>query len=228
MSEVVDVRIKNTGKTGTFWTQDFRLKRGEHCVVQTERGLEFGVVVRGNHLIREEECQPPSNKVVRQATATDVRTHLSNKGIEQQVFPVVRELIERHQLVMKLIKIEYLFDGSRIIIYYTADGRVDFRGLLKSLVTALRCRIEMRQIGARDAAKLLGGVGICGRIACCCTFLQDFEPVSLKAVRRSGCCQNPWRLAGICGKLRCCHAYEEPRLAEIEGIKEMSLLSGEE
>ena len=129
---------------------------------------------------------------------------------------------------MKLIKTECLFDGSRIIIHYTADGRVDFRELLKSLVTALRCRIEMRQIGARDAAKLLGGVGIGGRIACCCTFLQDFEPVSLKAARRSGCCQNPWRLAGICGKLRCCHAYEEPRLVEIEGIKKMSLLSGGE
>jgi cell fate regulator YaaT (PSP1 superfamily) len=228
MAEVVDVRIKNTGKIAPCLVQDISLKRGERCIVETERGLEFGMVIRENHQLPEERMQSSSNVIRRQATAADVKIHLSNKEKEKQAFPIVQELIEKHQLVMKLIRVEYLFDTSKIIIYYTADGRVDFRELLKSLAAVLRCRIEMRQIGARDAAKLLGGIGICGRMTCCCVFLQDFEPVSLKAARRSGCCQNPWRLAGICGKLRCCHGYEEPQLVEIETAKQMSFTARQE
>jgi cell fate regulator YaaT (PSP1 superfamily) len=191
------------------------VKRGSHCVVETERGIEFGLVVRENHSIPMDNSL--LNVVIRQATPSDVSQYLNTKEKEKRIFAVVREQIEGHQLVMKLIKTEVLLDSSKLVIYYTADGRVDFRELLKSLVIALHCRIEMRQIGSRDAAKMLGGVGICGRVICCSAFLQDFEPVSLKSSRKNRCCQNPSKLSGICGKLRCCHTYEEPQLVQIKG-----------
>lgn len=217
MWEVVDVRIQNTRKTSPFLVRDLTVKRGVHCVVETERGIEFGLVVRESHSIPTDNLPALSNVVIRQATPSDVSQYLDTKEKEKRIFATVREQIEKHQLVMKLIKTEILLDSSKVVVYYTADGRVDFRELLKSLVIALHCRIEMRQIRSRDAAKMLGGVGICGRVICCSTFLQDFEPVSLKSARKNRCCQNPSKLSGICGKLRCCHTYEEPQLVQIKG-----------
>ena len=145
-----------------------------------------------------------------------MRKPQSSRPNEKELFLVVRQCIEKHQLQMKLIKTQMLPDGSKTFVFYTADGRVDFRELLKTLAAALHCRIEMRQIGSRDAAKMLGGIGICGRPVCCASFLADFEPVSLKVARKPGCCQDTSRLTGICGKLRCCHTFEEFRLVQIE------------
>ncbi len=149
-----------------------------------------------------------------------MRKPLSSKPGEKELHQIVRQCIEKHQLQMKLIKTHMLSDGSKTFVLYTADGRIDFRELLKTLAAALHCRIEMRQIGSRDAAKLLGGIGICGRPICCSSFLTDFEPVSLKVARKAGCCQDTSRLTGICGKLRCCHTYEESRLVQIENLHE--------
>jgi cell fate regulator YaaT (PSP1 superfamily) len=139
----------------------------------------------------------------------------ANRPSEKDLFLTVRQCIEKHQLQMKLIKTQMLPDGSKTFVFYTADGRVDFRELLKTLAAALHCRIEMRQIGSRDAAKMLGGIGICGRPVCCVSFLADFEPVSLKVARKAGCCQDTSRLTGICGKLRCCHTYEDQRIVQL-------------
>ena len=149
-----------------------------------------------------------------------MRKPLSSKPGEKKLHQIVRQCIEKHQLQMKLIKTQMLSDGSKTFVFYTADGRIDFRELLQTLAAALHCRIEMRQIGSRDAAKLLGGIGICGRPICCSSFLTDFEPVSLKVARKPGCCQDTSRLTGICGKLRCCHTYEESRLVQIENLHE--------
>jgi len=215
--EVIDVRVKSMGKVSSFLSRGIAAKQGLHCIVETERGIELGVVVRENHLISRSESGPPLNAVIREATPGDVGQYLENKEKEKRIFAIVQEEIARHDLCMKLTKTELLLDGSKIVIYYTADGRVDFRELLKSLVIALHCRVELRQIGTRDAAKMLGGIGICGRMVCCCTFLQDFGPVSLKSSKKSGCCHNTSRLSGICGKLRCCYTYEEPRLVQIQG-----------
>jgi cell fate regulator YaaT (PSP1 superfamily) len=214
--EVIDVRVKSIGKVGPFLTRGISVKRGLHCIVETERGIELAVVVRERRLISTSESSPPLNVVIREATLTDVDLYLENKEKEKTIFGIVKEQIALHDLPMKLIKTELLLDGSKVVVYYTADGRVDFRELLKSLVKALRCRVELRQIGTRDAAKMLGGIGICGRMVCCCTFLQDFGPVSLKSSRKNGCCQNLSRLSGACGKLRCCYAYEEARLVQID------------
>jgi cell fate regulator YaaT (PSP1 superfamily) len=144
-----------------------------------------------------------------------MKKNQGNRLSEKELFLTVRECIEKHQLQMKLIKAQMLPDGSKTFVFYTADGRVDFRELLKTLAAALHCRIEMRQIGSRDAAKMLGGIGICGRPVCCVSFLADFEPVSLKVARKPGCCQDTSRLTGICGKLRCCHTYEDHRLVRL-------------
>jgi cell fate regulator YaaT (PSP1 superfamily) len=149
-----------------------------------------------------------------------VRKSLAIKLSEKEIFLTVRQCIDKHQLQMKLIKTQMVTDGSKTFVFYTAEGRVDFRELLKTLAAALHCRIEMRQIGSRDAAKMLGGIGICGRSVCCSSFLSDFEPVSLKVARKPGCCQDTSRLTGICGKLRCCHTYEENRLVQIEGFQQ--------
>jgi cell fate regulator YaaT (PSP1 superfamily) len=214
--EVVDVRVKSIGKVASFLAKGVTWKRGLQCIVETERGIELGVVVRERHLISTSELSPPLNVLIREATLIDVDLHLENKEKEKTIFRIVKEQIALHDLPMKLIKTELLLDGSKVVVYYTADGRVDFRELLKSLVKALRCRVELRQISTRDAAKMLGGIGICGRMVCCCTFLQDFGPVSLKSSRKNGCCQNPSRLSGACGKLRCCYAYEEARLVQID------------
>ena len=217
MVEVVDVRLKNTGKVGAFLAASTVVDSGTHCIVETERGKEFGLVARGNHQIPSDRLESPSNVFIRTATTRDISQYLDGRKKEKRIFGVVQDLIEKHQLVMKLVKTDLLFEGSKVVVYYTADGRVDFRELLKSLIAALHCRIEMSQIGVRDAAKLLGGVGICGRTVCCFSFLQDFDPVSLKLSRKSGCCQSPSRLSGICGKLRCCYAYEESQLVQITG-----------
>jgi cell fate regulator YaaT (PSP1 superfamily) len=214
--EVIDVRVKSIGKVGPFLAEGITLKRGLHCIVETERGIELGVVVRERHPISKSERSLALNVVIREATLNDVGQYLENKEKEKSIFAIVQEQITRHDLFMKLIKTELLLDGRKVVIYYTADGRVDFRELLKALVVALHCRVEMRQIGTRDAAKMLGGIGICGRTVCCSSFLQDFGPVSLKSSRKNGCCQNPSRLSGTCGKLRCCYAFEEPRLVQID------------
>ena len=226
--EVVDVRVRSIGKVACFLAQGLSLKRGFHCVVETERGIELGIIVRERHRLPESKSKSGLNAVIREATANDVGQYLENKEKAKRIFVIVQAQIAEQGLLMKLINTELLLDGSKVVVYYTADGRVDFRELLKSLVTALQCRVEMRQIGSRDAARMLGGIGVCGRVVCCSTFLQDFGPVSLKSSRRNGCCQNPSRLSGICGKLRCCYAYEEQPLVQIEEGRRANWVSGKE
>lgn len=205
---VIGVRFKDAGKIYYFDPDQMQITAGDHVIVETARGIEYGSVVVGLKQVTEEEIIPPLKKVIRIATPEDDAHVAANAEYEKEAFQVCLEKIENHQLPMKLIDVEYTFDNSKIVFFFTADGRVDFRELVKDLATVFRTRIELRQIGVRDEAKMMGGIGFCGRPLCCHTFLGDFAPVSIKMAKEQNLSLNPSKISGICGRLLCCLKYE--------------------
>lgn len=204
MATVVGVRFRTVGKIYYFDPKDFEVSRGTHVIVETARGVEFGTVIMGPKEVGEEEIVAPLKPLLRVATEEDEAKEAYNRAREQEAYAVCREKIREHQLEMKLIQAEYTFDNNKLLFYFTADGRIDFRDLVKDLASAFRTRIELRQIGVRDETKILGGVGICGRELCCHTFLSDFAPVSIKMAKEQNLSLNPTKISGTCGRLMCC------------------------
>ena len=216
MVTVVGVRFKKAGKIYYFNPSDLDIKKDDNVIVETARGIEFGECVIGPKEIKEEQIISPLKIVLRKADEVDIKKHEENISKEKEAFDVCTEKIEQHKLVMKLIDVEYTFDNNKVIFYFTADGRVDFRDLVKDLAAVFRTRIELRQIGVRDEAKMIGGLGPCGRPMCCSTFLGDFAPVSIKMAKEQNLSLNPTKISGICGRLMCCLNYEQETY---EGIR---------
>ncbi len=208
MITVIGVRFKKAGKIYYFDPVDFPIEKNEYVIVETARGVEYGHVVIGKRDVEEEDVVLPLKKVMRMANPQDAVVVESNKKAAVEAFDTGLQKIKNHSLKMKLVEVEYTFDRSKIIFYFTADGRVDFRELVKDLAGIFRTRIELRQIGVRDEAKVLGGIGPCGRLLCCSTFLGDFEPVSIKMAKDQNLSLNPTKISGICGRLMCCLKYE--------------------
>lgn len=208
MPKVIGVRFCQAGKIYYFDPQGMDLPLSTGVIVETSRGLEYGEVVQEVREVPEEEIVPPLRKVLRRATDADYKTLQENRQREEEAFNICLKKIEKHKLEMKLIDVEYTFDRNKVIFYFTADGRVDFRELVKDLAAVFRTRIELRQIGVRDEAKLLGGLGPCGRDLCCCSFLGDFEPVSIRMAKDQNLSLNPTKISGICGRLMCCLRFE--------------------
>ncbi len=209
MVEVVGVRFKRAGKIYYFDPNTLDIKKDTPVIVETARGIEFGQTVVAKKKVSEEEIVAPLKKVIRIATPEDAKQVEQNKRKEKEAFRICLEKIKKHDLEMKLIDVEYTFDGNKILFYFTADGRVDFRELVKDLASVFRTRIELRQIGVRDEAKMLGGLGICGKNLCCATFLDEFEPVSIKMAKEQNLSLNPIKISGTCGRLMCCLKYEQ-------------------
>jgi len=210
MAEIIGIRFKNVGKIYYFDPDGKQIQKGEKVIVETARGTECGEVVMGNRHVDDEQCPQPLKKVLRTATPEDIEQMNKNKSKESHAMKVCMEKIRKHKLDMKLIDVEYTFDNNKILFYFTAEGRVDFRELVKDLASVLKTRIELRQIGVRDEAKMLGGLGICGRPFCCSTFLGEFQPVSIKMAKEQGLSLNPTKISGTCGRLMCCLKYEQP------------------
>ena len=209
MTKVVGVRFKDTGKTYYFDPKGLEIKKGDLVVVETARGMECGVAQYAPKEVAENEVTAPLKPVLRIATARDKQILEENKEKEKRAYEVCLQKIEKHKLDMNLTEVEYAFDGSKILFYFTADGRVDFRELVKDLASTFHTRIELRQIGVRDEAKMLGGLGVCGRPFCCSTFLNDFHSVSIKMAKEQGLSLSPSKISGTCGRLMCCLKYEE-------------------
>lgn len=209
MANIIGIRFKNMGKIYYFASAGLTFAKGDYAIVETSRGLECGEVVMENREVADSEIVKPLKDVIRVATAEDVRRAKENAEKEQKALEQCAERIAAHKLDMKLISAEYAFDGSKILFYFTAEGRVDFRNLVKDLASLFRTRIELRQIGVRDEAKMLGGLGICGRPLCCAQFLSDFQPVSIKMAKEQGLSLNPTKISGSCGRLMCCLKYEQ-------------------
>jgi len=209
MVKVVGVRFRSAGKIYYFDPGDLEINLNEYSIVETARGIEFGQVVVPNREVPEEEIVAPLKKVLRVATEEDIKHAEENKKKEKEAFEICLKKIEEHKLDMKLIDVEYTFDNNKILFYFTADGRVDFRELVKDLAAIFRTRIELRQIGVRDESKMMGGIGICGRILCCSSFLGEFQPVSIKMAKEQGLSLNPAKISGVCGRLMCCLKYEQ-------------------
>jgi len=215
MITVIGVRFKKAGKIYYFNPGDLDIKKGDFVVVETARGVEFGECVVGKKELREGEIVAPLKNVIRKALEEDINTNKINKEKEEEAFKVCLEKIKAHDLTMKLIDVEYTFDNNKVIFYFTADGRVDFRELVKDLASIFRTRIELRQIGVRDEAKMTGGLGPCGRSLCCSTFLGEFAPVSIKMAKEQNLSLNPTKISGICGRLMCCLNYEQETYEDI-------------
>ena len=209
MATVIGVRFKKAGKVYYFDPSDVWPRPGDNVVVETARGVEFGEVITGAREVADEQIVAPLKKVVRVATEEDVRRAEYNAKREEEAFRICLEKVAKHKLEMKLVSVEYTFDNSKIIFYFTANGRVDFRELVKDLASVFKMRIELRQIGVRDEAKMLGGLGSCGRPICCGTFLGDFQPVSIKMAKEQNLSLNPTKISGLCGRLMCCLKYEQ-------------------
>lgn len=209
MINVAGIRFKKAGKIYYFDPGNLAINKGDNVIVETARGVEFGECVTGIKIISEEDVVSPLKSVIRKATEQDENQHKENKIKEKEAFNVCLEKIQEHNLVMKLIDVEYTFDNNKVIFYFTADGRVDFRELVKDLATIFRTRIELRQIGVRDESKMVGGLGPCGRPLCCSSFLGDFVPVSIKMAKEQNLSLNPTKISGICGRLMCCLNYEQ-------------------
>lgn len=210
MIRIVGVRFKKAGKIYYFSPEDLQIEKDNYVIVETARGVEYGQVVVGIREIHESELVSPLKPVLRVADQEDSQMHLENKEKAKEAFDICTEKILKHELEMKLIDVEYTFDNNKIIFYFTADGRVDFRELVKDLASVFRTRIELRQIGVRDEAKMIGGLGLCGRYMCCSSFLGDFVPVSIRMAKDQGLSLNPTKISGICGRLMCCLKYEHP------------------
>ena len=208
MIKVVGVRFKKAGKVYYFDPGDLPIEKEQHVIVETARGSEYGEVVVGIKEVSDEDVIQPLKEVVRVATEADAQHTKKNQLKAEEAFQIALEKVEKHKLPMKLIDSEYTFDDSKLIFYFTADGRVDFRDLVKDLASIFKTRIELRQIGVRDEAKMIGGMGPCGRPLCCATFLGDFEPVSIRMAKEQNLSLNPAKISGICGRLMCCLKYE--------------------
>ncbi len=209
MTEVVGIRFKKAGKMYYFDPAGLKFSKEDGAIVETARGMEYGVVTKENSFVPDESIVPPLKQVLRKATPEDDRTVENNRKKEKDAFRVCLEKIAHLGLDMKLVDVEMTFDHNKLIFYFTSDGRVDFRELVKELAAVFRMRIELRQIGVRDEAKMLNGIGICGRGLCCATFLGDFQPVSIKMAKEQNLSLNPTKISGICGRLMCCLKYEE-------------------
>ena len=209
MIETVGIRFKDGGKIYDFDADGKNFEKGDYAIVETVRGMECGLVAKANHKTNEDDITKPLKKVIRAATEEDVKTLAENKEKEKEAFKICEGKIEAHGLEMNLVDVEYTFDRSKLLFYFTADGRVDFRELVKDLASAFRTRIELRQIGVRDESRMVGGFGICGRPFCCNTFLNDFQPVSIKMAKEQGLSLNPTKISGTCGRLMCCLKYEQ-------------------
>jgi len=209
MVEVVDIQFRPGQKVYFFAPGGLKLKQGDHVIIDTARGAEFGICTGGNHKIPEKDVVTPLRSVLRIANAQDERTMAENRAREQKAFEVCLQKIAEHGLDMQLVSAECAFDGSKILFFFTADERVDFRELVKNLASVFHTRIELRQIGVRDKAKMVGGLGICGRPFCCATFLDDFQPVSIKMAKTQNLSLNPTKISGTCGRLMCCLKYEQ-------------------
>ena len=217
MYDVVGVRFKKAGKIYYFDPGDLSIEKDDFVIVETVRGVEYGRAVIARKQVEEHDVVLPLKKVVRIADQKDRMIVEENKQEAQEAYEVCNEKVNEHQLDMKLVDVEYTFDRNKVIFYFTADGRVDFRELVKDLAAIFRTRIELRQIGVRDEAKMLGGIGPCGRMLCCSTFLGDFDPVSIKMAKDQNLSLNPTKISGLCGRLMCCLKYEND---EYESAKE--------
>ena len=213
--EVVGVQFKQVGKKYFFDPNGFELKKGDYVLVETIRGMEFGTVVVGPKLVNEEDVFLPLKPVMRIATDEDIEKHRKNKADEVEALASCEQLIIKNKLDMQLLGCEYTFDRTKLIFYFTAEGRVDFRQLVKDLAYTFRLRIELRQIGVRDAAKMIGGLGPCGRVLCCTSFLGEFATVTIKMAKNQQLSLNPSKISGICGKLLCCLKYENETYVEL-------------
>ena len=212
MVEIISIRFQNGGKEYYFNPNGLQFQVGDGVIVETTRGTEYAQCVRGNNLIDEIELTAPLRPVVRRATPEDQKQVERNKEREKHALAVCQQKIAEHGLDMKLVSAEYGFDGSKILFFFTSEGRVDFRALVKDLAGTLHARIELRQIGVRDEAKLLGGLGICGKPFCCSQFLEEFQPVSIKMAKTQNLSLNPTKISGTCGRLMCCLKYEQETL----------------
>lgn len=208
-AEIIGIRFSSVGKIYYFSPNGVSFSRGEMAVVETSRGIECGEVVLPNREVTEDKLVSPLKSIIRRATPEDIRRLKENREREKEIMRVFTEKIQQHKLDMKPIDIEYTFDGNKILFYFTSDGRVDFRELVKDLASVYRTRIELRQIGVRDEAKMLGGLGICGRPFCCSSFLGEFQPVSIRMAKEQSLSLNPTKISGTCGRLMCCLKYEQ-------------------
>ena len=206
---VCDIQFRNNTKVYFFDPAKLDVRMGDQVIIDTSRGLELGQCVRGNHAVSEREIVAPLRSVIRIANEQDLKIDAENRVREKRAFEICQQKIDELKLDMQLVSTEYAFDGSKILFFFTADGRVDFRELVKSLASILRTRIELRQIGVRDKAKMVGGLGICGRPFCCGEFLEDFQPVSIKMAKTQNLSLNPTKISGTCGRLMCCLNYEQ-------------------
>ena len=209
MLTVIGVRFRAAGKIYYFDHADRQIKIGDHVIVETARGIEYGYVVLGNREVDETKVIPPLKPVIRMATDEDRAIEAKNKEKEKEAFKICQEKIKKHNLEMKLIDAEYTFDNNKVLFYFTADGRIDFRELVKDLASVFKTRIELRQVGVRDETKILGGIGICGRPLCCHSYLSEFIPVSIKMAKEQNLSLNPTKISGVCGRLMCCLKNEE-------------------
>ncbi len=215
MTEVIGVRFKKVGKVYFFDPAGLQVSVGDHVIVETARGIESGEVATANHEVSDELIVKPLKRVVRKANEHDLAVIEENSRLEKDAFRICEEKIAKHRLDMKLVAVEYAFDHSKILFYFSADGRIDFRELVKDLASVFRTRIELRQIGVRDEAKMIGGLGYCGRPLCCTTFLDDFQPVSINMAKEQGLSLNPSKISGTCGRLMCCLKYESEAYKEL-------------
>ena len=215
MIKVIGVRFHKAGKVYFFDPAGMEIKTGDHVIVETARGIEFGHVVLGNREVEDKKVVQPLKPVIRMATRADEEVERKNKEKEKEAFKICLEKIKKHDLQMKLIDAEYTFDNNKVLFYFTADGRIDFRELVKDLAAVFKTRIELRQIGVRDETKIMGGVGICGRALCCHSYLSEFIPVSIKMAKEQNLSLNPTKISGVCGRLMCCLKNEEETYEEL-------------
>lgn len=215
MTKVIGVRFRQAGKVYYFSPGKLHIRKGDKVIVETARGVEFGHVVAGVKEVPDEDIMQPLKSVIRIATDEDKRNEEKNREKEKEAFDICLEKIRKHELDMKLINAEYTFDGNKVLFYFTADGRIDFRELVKDLASVFRTRIELRQIGVRDETKIRGGIGICGRPLCCSTYLSEFAPVSIKMAKEQNLSLNPTKISGVCGRLMCCLTNEEETYEEL-------------
>lgn len=214
MEKVIGVRFKSVGKVYYFLPGKIQFKEGDHAIVETARGMEYGEVVVAEKEVEDKDIVAPLKQVIRRATSKDDKKVEENKRKETEALETCEQKIKDHGLAMKLVDVEYTFDNGKIVFYFTAEGRIDFRDLVKDLAGVFKTRIELRQIGVRDEAKMMGGLGPCGRPCCCSCFLGDFSPVSIKMAKEQNLSLSPTKISGLCGRLMCCLNYEHPHYCE--------------